>query len=46
MLVLSGAAAQRLAELVPAGYEPELMLSMTDEPPYAFAQVFISVRAG
>lgn len=46
VLVLSGAAAQRLAELVPAGYEPELMLSMTDEPPYAFAQVFISARSG
>ena len=46
VLVLSGAAAQKLAELVPAGHVPELMLSMTDEPPYAFAQVFISVRAG
>ncbi|MFT8419160.1 MAG: holo-ACP synthase [Acetobacter sp.] len=46
VLVLSGAAAQKLAQLVPTGYVPELMLSMTDEPPYAFAQVFISVRAG
>lgn len=46
VLVLTGAAALRLAQLVPAGYEPELMLSMTDEPPYAFAQVFISARAG
>lgn len=46
VLVLTGAAALRLAQLVPAGYEPELMLSMTDEPPYAFAQVFISVRPG
>ncbi|MFT8782343.1 MAG: holo-ACP synthase [Acetobacter syzygii] len=46
ILVLTGAAALRLAQLVPAGYEPDLMLSMTDEPPYAFAQVFISVRAG
>ncbi|MCP1242061.1 holo-ACP synthase [Acetobacter lambici] len=46
VLVLTGAAAQKLAELVPAGHKPELMLSMTDEPPYAFAQVFISVSAG
>ncbi|WP_338331791.1 holo-ACP synthase [Acetobacter sp. LMG 32666] len=46
VLVLTGAAAQKLAGLVPAGHKPELMLSMTDEPPYAFAQVFISASAG
>ena len=46
VLVLTGAAAQKLAQLVPVDHKPELMLSMTDEHPYAFAQVFISVRAG
>jgi holo-[acyl-carrier protein] synthase len=41
-LRLSGGAAARLAELVPAGYAARLDLSMTDEYPYAYAQVIIS----
>lgn len=45
-LVLQGAALLRLHTLVPAGYEPHILLSMTDEPPYAFAEVIISARAG
>ncbi|MCP1220789.1 holo-ACP synthase [Acetobacter orientalis] len=45
-LVLQGGALLRLHTLVPAGYEPHILLSMTDEPPYAFAEVLISARAG
>lgn len=45
-LVLSGGALMRLRTLVPAGYEPHILLSMTDEPPYAFAEVIISAQAG
>ncbi|BBC79519.1 4'-phosphopantetheinyl transferase [Acetobacter orientalis] len=45
-LVLQGGALLRLHTLVPAGYEPHILLSMTDEPPYAFAEVIISARAG
>lgn len=45
-LVLAGAAKLRLAALIPAGSSPHLVLSMTDEPPYAFAEVIISVTPG
>ncbi|MFT8563648.1 MAG: holo-ACP synthase [Acetobacter orientalis] len=45
-LVLQGGALLRLHTLVPTGYEPHILLSMTDEPPYAFAEVIISARAG
>jgi holo-[acyl-carrier protein] synthase len=41
-LVLSGGAAARLAALVPAGMRPRIDLTMTDEYPYAYAQVIIS----
>lgn len=41
-LHLSGAAAQRLAHLTPPGMKPRLDLTMTDEYPYAYAQVIIS----
>lgn len=39
---LTGGAAGRLAEITPPGMAAQLALSMTDEHPYAFAQVIIS----
>jgi holo-[acyl-carrier protein] synthase len=39
---LTGGAAARLAELTPAGMAARLDLTMTDEYPYAYAQVIIS----
>ena len=41
---LTGGAARRLAELVPVGMAADIQLTMTDEYPYAFAQVIISAR--
>jgi len=41
ILVLAGGAARRLAALTPPGLHARLHLSMTDEYPYAFAQVII-----
>ena len=41
-LKLTGGAAARLAELTPPGMEAQIALTMTDEYPYAFAQVIIS----
>ncbi|MBS1000661.1 holo-ACP synthase [Acetobacter persici] len=43
-LVLTGAALLRLQQIMPAGQVPHLVLSMTDEHPYAFAEVLISGR--
>jgi holo-[acyl-carrier protein] synthase len=43
-LVLTGGAAARLAQLVPAGHAPRIDLTMTDEYPYAYAQVIISAE--
>ena len=40
-LVLTGGAQARLAALVPAGLVAVVHLTMTDEYPYAFAQVMI-----
>ncbi|MCQ8277350.1 holo-ACP synthase [Acetobacteraceae bacterium KSS8] len=40
-MVLTGGALARLRSLIPAGHVPSLLLTMTDEPPYAFAQVII-----
>jgi holo-[acyl-carrier protein] synthase len=40
-LLLSGAAATRLALLVPAGHEAVIHLTLTDEYPFAQAQVII-----
>ncbi len=40
--VLTGGAALRLAALLPAGLAPRIDLTMTDEYPYAYAQVIIS----
>jgi len=43
-LVLTGGAAARLAAITPPGMVAEISLTMTDEPPYAFAQVIIWAR--
>ena len=40
-LHLTGGALRRLQHLMPPGHRPLLLLSMTDEPPYAFAEVMI-----
>ncbi len=41
-MVLTGGALTRLRTLVPAGYTPHVALTITDEYPYAFAQVLIT----
>jgi len=41
-LVLTGGALARLGAITPPGLRAELALTMTDEIPYAFAQVIIS----
>ena len=41
-MALTGGAAARLQSLVPVGFEPEIHLSITDEPPLAQAFVIIS----
>jgi len=38
---LTGGALRRLESLLPPGHRANLLLTMTDEPPYAFAQVMI-----
>ena len=43
-LHLTGGAALHLAALTPAGHEPRIALTMTDEYPYAFAQVILSAE--
>ena len=43
-LVLTGGALARLQAITPVGMRLELALTMTDEVPYAFAQVIISAR--
>ena len=43
-LVLTGGALARLRALMPRGMHPALLVTITDEPPYAFAQVLISAR--
>ena len=45
-LCLTGGALRRLERLMPPGHRPLVLLSMTDEPPYAFAQVMIQALAG
>ncbi len=44
-LQLTGGALRWLERLMPAGHRPLVLLSMTDEPPYAFAQVMIQAVA-
>src|SRR6185437_8207554 len=41
---LTGGAAERLAKLVPAGYAPDIHVSITDEYPLAQAFVIISAN--
>jgi holo-[acyl-carrier protein] synthase len=41
-LRMTGGAAARLAAITPAGMQAAVALTMTDEYPYAFAQVIIS----
>ncbi|MBB2201226.1 holo-ACP synthase [Gluconacetobacter tumulisoli] len=41
VMILTGGARIRLDELVPVGQQARLLLTMTDEYPYAFAQVMI-----
>jgi holo-[acyl-carrier protein] synthase len=43
-LSLHGAALERLRAITPAGYEASVFLSLTDEYPYAYAQVIISAE--
>ena len=43
-MVLTGGALLRLRAMAPAGMQPVLHLTMTDEYPYAFAQVIIEAR--
>ncbi len=42
-MVLTGGALARLQAITPEGRTAEVLLTITDEPPYAFAQVIISV---
>jgi holo-[acyl-carrier protein] synthase len=39
---LYGGALERLRTLTPAGHDPRIFISLTDEYPYAYAQVIIS----
>jgi holo-[acyl-carrier protein] synthase len=43
-LSLHGAALARLAAITPAGFAASVFLSLTDEYPYAYAQVIISAE--
>jgi holo-[acyl-carrier protein] synthase len=43
-LALTNGALRRLQAITPAGMRAEIALSLTDEPPYAFAQVIIWAR--
>jgi len=43
-LELHGAAAERLCAITPHGYASSIFLSLTDEYPYAYAQVIISAE--
>lgn len=41
-IILKGAAEERLKAITPAGKTAHIHVSLTDEPPYALAQVIIS----
>ena len=43
---MTGGAAARLAAITPAGMTPSIHVTMTDEYPYAYAQVIISAVPG
>ena len=45
-MVLTGGAALRLAELIPAGHIAHLHVSLSDEHPYAYAVVIIEATPG
>jgi holo-[acyl-carrier protein] synthase len=45
-LALTDGALARLRAITPPGMVAEVALSLTDEPPYAFAQVIIWARPG
>ena len=46
ILSLSGACERGLNRLVPAGYRPNLHVSISDEPPYSSAFVVLSLSCG
>jgi len=46
ILSLSGACEHGLNKLVPAGYRPNLHVSISDEPPYSSAFVVLSLSFG
>ena len=46
VLSLSGACERGLKRLVPAGYRPNLHVSISDEPPYSSAFVVLSLSFG
>ena len=46
VLSLSGACERGLNRLVPAGYRPNLHVSISDEPPYSSAFVVLSLSGG
>ena len=46
VLSLSGACERGLNRLVPAGYKPNLHVSISDEPPYSSAFVVLSLSFG
>ena len=46
VLSLSGACERGLHRLVPAGYRPNLHVSISDEPPYSSAFVVLSLCCG
>jgi holo-[acyl-carrier protein] synthase len=43
-MTLHGGALARLAALIPPGHAPHIAVSLTDEYPYAYAQVIISAE--
>ena len=46
VLSLSGTCERGLNRLVPAGYRPNLHVSISDEPPYSSAFVVLSLSCG
>ncbi len=44
-IALNDGALARLAEITPEGHKPHIFLSLTDEPPYAQAQVIIEANS-
>ena len=45
VMVLTGGALERLNAITPKGLAARVLLTMTDEPPYAFAEVMIQAVA-